>query len=331
MSKLSSDAAAHALIQVIGQSRWEAVTLAHGYTALKKGEDPDDVARMMYERGPFTLTKSKQQLVPAMQSKGFLHLLQARKKTGSAENPVTKFFPATVTEQRFLESLRRLAKRATNVKHEDERETRHSLVDFAVVQQSNRLPINVKNAGTRFEEALKFVGLEPDDCVPIPAYKAHGALEKEPNLLYAVSVDYKLVKRLERSLTNLFSPEEAIVWRLLNKHSGPLFTDAEDRFIFSTTRKYWRKLKPIAGNSPFNVISARKAIRILHKNPQRTPGIGQKAWGTAARGEINVHVSIKNDMTPWEDVYNTIMRSGIPGITAGINVKRRLTTFDPKI
>src|SRR5581483_4672741 len=94
------------------------------------------------------------------------------------------------------------------------------LVDFTLTEGGLELPVNIKNAGTKFEQAASLVGLAPEDCIPIPAYKAHGALEKLPNLLYAVSVDYELVGQLQNLLTTLFDPQEKIVWNLLNGYAG---------------------------------------------------------------------------------------------------------------
>jgi hypothetical protein len=48
------------------------------------------------------------------------------------------------------------------------------------MENNIELPVNVRNAGARFDNAAKLVGLEPDDCVQIPARKAYAAIEKEP-------------------------------------------------------------------------------------------------------------------------------------------------------
>jgi len=106
--------------------------------------------------------------------------------TGSAENPITKMFPAAVTERQFLDQLVGLREARAGVDYRDERFTGHTLVDFTILEGEFELPINVKNAGTRFENAASLVGIDPDDCIPIPAHKAYDAIEKEPNLLYAI-------------------------------------------------------------------------------------------------------------------------------------------------
>ena len=70
------------------------------------------------------------------------------------------------------------ASRATRkaLTYSDDRQAGHSLTDFTLREGDLELPVNVKNAGTRFEKAAELVGLDPNDCIPIPAYKAHGAM-----------------------------------------------------------------------------------------------------------------------------------------------------------
>lgn len=214
--------------------------------------------------------------------------------------------------------------------YSDNRDT-GSLTDFTLKEEEVELPINIKNAGTRFERAEELVGLDPNDCLPIPAYKAHAAVDAFPNLLYVISVDYQLIHNLDTLLPKLMSDDETIVWALLNEYVGPRYKNAEDLFIFSIVNKYWDQLKGITNQSPFYVISARKAIKILNSKPKRTPGIGLKAWGTGASSEINVHVSIKEDTTPWDNIQDRIIRMGIQNIIEAVNRKRYMWVYDPEI
>jgi hypothetical protein len=217
--------------------------------------------------------------------------------------------------------------------YSDDRETRHSLSDFTLHEQELDLPVNIKNAGTRFESAQRLVGLEPDDCIPIPAYKAHAALktERDQNLLYIISVDYLLIGALNVLLPQIFTHDETLVWELLNRYSGSNVRNAEDIFIFSTVRRHWSRFKEIVQNNPFHLISARKAVRILQTKPQRTPGIGLRAWGTGANAEVNVHVSIQEDTTPWDVVNNRIDADGLLDIIRAVNRKRVEEVYDPEI
>ncbi len=322
--------AAEALVQVVGGTTWEAVTLARGYLATLQGTSIEDAAREMYDHGPQTLRRSRELLGRAT-TEGILPLLTRRERTGSAENPVTKLFPAAVTEQRFLDLLDELVGSRPSVRYTDERQAGHTLTDFTLQEGDLVLPVNIKNAGTRFENAASLVGLEPDDCIPIPAYKAYAAIESAPNLIYAVSVDYQLVSQLNTLLPPLLVREEAIVWELLNQYAGSHVKKAEDAFVTATVRKHWLDIKARVADNPFHVISARKSVRVLQTKPKRTPGIGLKAWGTGASGEVNVHLSVREDTTPWAEVARRILASGITDIVGAVNRKRMEEVYDPEI
>jgi len=250
------------------------------------------------------------------------------------ENPITKLFPASITEQRFLELLDSLKDRRPGLDYREDRGNEHSLRDFTISEQDIELPINVKNAGTRFENAAQLVGLDSDDCIPIPAYKANAAVESSgftPNLLYVISVDYDLIKILDTMLEKLFSDDEALVWDLLNRHTGKLVRDAEDLFVGRIVRRHWPELQKVVSDKPFHVISARKALRILQTIPKRTPGIGQRAWGTSARGEVNVHISVKTETKPWSEVADRIITNGITDVVKAVNRKVLQEIYDPEI
>lgn len=211
---------------------------------------------------------------------------------------VRRIFEEAITEQRFLDLIDDLSEKRQGLYYTDERETLHSVVDFTIREGGLKLPANLNSA---------------------------------PDLLYVVSVDYLLLGLLDHLLPSLFDGKECIVWDLLNKNGGSLIMDAEDRFVFSIVRKYWPEIKKAVAHNPFHVISARKAIAILHNMPQRTPGIGLRAWGTGANAEVNVHISIQEDTTTWSAVFDRIVTRGISDIIEAVNKKRVKEVYDPEI
>ncbi len=329
-STYSDREAAAALVSVLGSSKWSAVALAAGFLLHLRHESDEAAARVIFDSGSMTLARSRE-LVSKFKTQGFLALLEDRRRVGSAENPITKLFPAAITEERFLELLDDLRARRPAVDYIDDRQAGHSLTDFTLREGGLELPINIKNAGTRFERAEDLVRLDPNDCVPIPSYKAHAAIEALPNLLYVVSVDYDLVPRLASTLPGLLSRNEQIAWDILNRSAGAHLHSAEDIFVAATVRAYWEQLKALASDTPFHVISARKAVRVLQTKPYRTPGIGLRAWGTGASAEVNVHVSIREDMTPWASVRERIIGKGIGDIVEAVNRRRTELVYDPEI
>ena len=92
----TDDEAAEALVQLVGSSGWAAVALARGYLLARDGATDEAVARALFESGSFTLTKARS-LVPELRQQGFRALVPSRERTGSAENPITKLFPATAS------------------------------------------------------------------------------------------------------------------------------------------------------------------------------------------------------------------------------------------
>ncbi len=321
---------AKSIARILPDSRWIGACLGRAQVALRKGRNAEEVARELYEGSSLSLTRSRE-AVKQLQSADFTSLLEPRKKTGSAENPLTKLFPAAVTERQFVDELDRLREVRSSIDYRDDRANGHSLLDFTILENELELPINVKNAGTRFENARQLVGLDPDDCVPVPAYKAHDAIEKEPNLLYAFSVDYTLIRKIESHLLTQFNRDEANVWRLLNEYAGTNYKDAEDKFIYSMVNKHWFEFSEHVALPVFRVISARKAIQVLQKLPKRTPGIGLKAWGTGASAEVNVHISLSEETKGWDEIHNRVRMNGIQDIIDAVNRKRTELVYAPEI
>ena len=321
---------AESIAKVLPDSRWIGACLGRAQVALGEGCEAESVARELYEKGSLTLTRSRE-IVEKLRTSDFTSLLEPRKRMGSAENPVTKLFPAAITERQFLDELDLVREVRPSLDYRDERFRGHTLVDFTLLENDLELPINVKNAGTRFENAGQLVGIDPDDCIPIAAYKAHDAVEKEPNLLYAISIDYTLIRKIESHLMTQFNKDEAEVWRLLNEYSGPLIRDAEDKFIYSMVNKHWAEFSEQVALPIFKVISARKVIRILQKMPKRTPGIGLRAWGTGASAEVNVHISVSGETKGWDEVSSRIQSNGVADIIEAVNRKRTELVFDPEI
>ncbi|HNS97269.1 MAG TPA: hypothetical protein PKL73_09995, partial [Polyangiaceae bacterium] len=159
MTQITDEQAAKAIVAVLPNSRWVGAGLAQAYLwAVDQSKTPSEIARHLYDLNCYSLTKAEE-LVSALATSGFLRHIKARTKTGSAENPVTKLFPAAITEQRFLEQVDALRAKRKTIDYEDDRESGHTLVDFTLTEGDLRLPINVKNAGTRFENARQLVGL----------------------------------------------------------------------------------------------------------------------------------------------------------------------------
>jgi hypothetical protein len=316
--------------RILGGSRWIGVQIAKAQQELRNGANKEETARALFKLSSLSLKRSRE-IVEDLKDAEYESFLEKRTHVGSAENPITKLFPAAVTERQFLDKLNQLHETRRSVGYRDERFARHTLVDFTLTENNLELPINVKNSGTRFENAAKLVGLEPDDCVPIPTYKAYNATEKRPNLLYAISADYTLISKVKNFLLTLFSDEEKLVWEILSTYAGSLIRDAEDRFVYSMVDRYWDKFSYFVSSPAFRIISARKAVSVLLKHPKRTPGIGLRAWGTRSAAENNVHISITNETKTLDEIFTRISKNGLSDIILAVNRKKTEMVFDPEV
>lgn len=134
MTKYTDEQAARAIVAVLPDSRWVGAALAQAYLwAVEGNKSLDDIARHLYDLNCYSLTKAKE-LVPTLATGGFLNHIKARTKTGSAENPITKMFPAAITEQRFLEEVDALRAKRKTVDYEDDRESGHTWQEMAAIQ-----------------------------------------------------------------------------------------------------------------------------------------------------------------------------------------------------
>jgi hypothetical protein len=214
----------------------------------------------------------------------------------------------------------RIAERVFRLRHLSQLEPRYHIQpyqqqrenrDYGVQAGGLELPINVKAATTVFRNAAMF-GLDPLDCIPISSYKALNALAKVPDLVYVDLVDFTLREKVDGIMEGLDGPL-GILWDLLSWYGGKGAKDAQDHYVDRVFAEHGPTLDALApGVTSFRVISARRVMAILKANPRRCPGLGVKAAGTGAfNAEVNVHVSVAQETTPWDDVAEMLSLSGI--------------------
>lgn len=159
---------------------------------------------------------------------------------------------------------------------------------------------NIKFHGSLFREARRFVGLDPEDCFALAAYKIHNALrrqeqEKLPYIFLVLSVPDLSAADVGRLvpddhvwtlavLGGKMAIEEAMVTRLLRP----------DRLL---------QFGPIFDRMPagqFRVISAAKAAKLLHgKLFERVHALSLKGFTRKFRNaEVDMHFSLSEELTP---------------------------------
>lgn len=186
--------------------------------------------------------------------------------------------------------------------------------DYGVERDGAELPINVKTASTLFRNAASF-GLEPEDCIPISSYKALNAVDKVPDLVYVDLVDFSLRERADAVMDGL-TGTLGVLWDLLSWYAGRGATRAQNQYVDHLFAERGDQLDALApGVTSFRVISAKRVLAILRENPRRCPGLGVKAAGTGTfNAEVNVHVSVRGETQPWDDIADILRRSGVIGV-----------------
>jgi hypothetical protein len=230
-----------------------------------------------------------------------------------AKNPIQAFqnlVVGTIAERVFWEdhlmSLEAYGFRA--VDYHERGENR----DFGLQRDGLELPINVKTASSLFRTAQRQVGLAPEDCIPIGAYKAVGASGRIPTLVYVDLVDFTFRERVDNFIDTL-GGDLAVGWQLLSWHLGKGVRKAQDRYVQTLFERRGAQLKALAPPSTgFRVISAKRVLAIMRENPRRVPGLGIKAAGTGGfNAEVNVHISVHDETIPWDDVVGQCHDHGI--------------------
>jgi hypothetical protein len=204
--------------------------------------------------------------------------------------------------------------------------------DFGVERDGLELPINVKTASTLFRKALSTVGLEPEDCIPISAYKANSAAKRVPDLVYVDLVDFALRERADAYMDKL-SDNAAILWDLLSWYGGTGAKKAQDVFMAEMFKAHRTPLEAlITDDSRFRVISAQRVKAIVREIPERCPGLGIKGAGTGGfNAEVNVHVSVGGETKPWSAIAGTLENDGIQGVLDSIRKRETRDVSAPEL
>lgn len=184
--------------------------------------------------------------------------------------------------------------------------------DYAVRRDGFELPINVKTASTLFRKAQTVVGLAPEDCIPISAYKAIGSCERVPDLVYVDLVDFTLREKVDAFMDDLAGSPE-VLWELLSWYGGAGAHRAQDEYMAALFDTYARRLMAfVPSAAAYRVISAQRVLAIMRNIPRRCPGLGVRAAGTGGfNAEVNIHISVASETVPWDKVAGIMLNDGI--------------------
>ena len=108
-----------------------------------------------------------------------------------------------------------------------------------------------------------------------------------------------------------------IGWHLFSWFGGKGSKRAQDEYARALFAQHADKLKAlIPGESSFHAISALRVLAILRQNPRRVPGLGVRGAGTGGfNAEVNVHISVRREMRPWDQVSAVVRERGIQQVS----------------
>lgn len=247
-------------------------------------------------------------------------LARARKGLG-------QMLVGTLAERSFAESYRSIVQ-PDELRLEDTTIGRTD-TDYRVFDGRDRpvFRINIKFHGSLFRKAPDLVGLAADDCFALATYKIHSATRKQeeefiPYLFVIVSVP-----GLASDEAGAIVPGDlAHLTSLYMRSSQPRKRDFEDlvvRHVIDTTEdasvrgavdEIWTRIDA----ARWRVLSARRADRLLHELLfQRVYAVRVRAFASNyRRAEVDMHLSIRNDLTPLEEMLELLRDHGLQGLTA---------------
>jgi len=233
-----------------------------------------------------------------------------------------------VIAERAFEEIYKSRMGTSELRLEDARESRNE-TDYRVVNGLARpvFRINIKFHGTRFRNASLLVGLDPSDCFALATYKVYQALQKQEKEVLPYIFAVVGVAGLTGALVGQAIPDDLVHLNSLilgSKISGK--RDVEDRIVlylldrpqqesvWASIAEFSRQIK----GADWRVISARKADLLLRERLfERVFAVRVRAFARNYRNaELDMHFSLKEDLTPLEEFLEILKSHGLHGLTA---------------
>jgi hypothetical protein len=321
------------LLRILGHVYPEEATLPKAFRTLKAierlraGDDPRVVAKAIRST-PKRLVLIRDAIDPLAESlKCSLEATTSEAVLGKARTTLGQLLLGVLAERAF-ERIYRGTMGTDELRLEDDRESR-SDTDYRVINGQGRpvFRINIKFHGSRFRKAVDLVGLEPNDCFALATYKIYLALQKQekevlPYIFVIVGVPHLTGEQVgmaasddlvhliaivqSSSMQGKRSVEEQVVDYLVDKKQPESFAQALQSYIEAIAAADWY------------VLSARKANGLLREKLfDRVYAVRVRAFAKNYRNaELDMHFSLKKDLTPLKDFLVLLKDRGLHGLTA---------------
>jgi hypothetical protein len=212
---------------------------------------------------------------------------------------------------------------------EDDR-TERSDTDYRVLNGHGRriFRANIKFFGSPFRNAQREVGLRPDDCFALATYKINLALEKQtaehlPFVFLIVGVPGLTGEAAGADLPADFVDLCALIHELPRVEGlrgvedrvvEELFARADELGVAAILRGYYDRIR----TAPWFALGAKRAVdRLRDLLFARVYALRVRAFARNYRGaEVDMHFSLSQDLTPFEEFLRVLRSEGSQGIVA---------------
>lgn len=301
--------------------------LLHAANRLKTGESAREIARSV---------KSTAKAVEALSSapdpvaKVFhfdLAAAAAPEKMAKARAILGQMLLGAIAERAF-EEIYKATMGTSELRLEDFRDSRNE-TDYRVLNGKG-IPvfrINIKFHGTQFRNAATLVGLDPNDCFALATYKIHQALLKQDKEVLPYIFAIVGVANLTGALVGEAFPEDLVHLNSLILGSGMsgkrgvedqivlhILDHPQPEAVRAAVEDFTRKIR----EAEWRVISARKADDLLRKKLfERVYAVRVRTFARNYRNaELDMHFSLKEDLTRLEEFLDLLKTRGLHGLTA---------------
>lgn len=188
--------------------------------------------------------------------------------------------------------------------------------DFEIAAASGAeggFTVDVKLHSEPFRAAERYVGLAPEDCVPLGIYKMLVARARQRagggHHVYTFLFRPHLADDIVGALQGLPADEREAL-ELLFQTTAPGRNRQQRRAVASVVDRHLELLLPLVDGHEFRAISTRRASNLfLELVETRAPMLSGRGSGFGST--INMHYSWTSEMTPWAGTLKRLEREGM--------------------
>ena len=306
------------LEKLFGDSTWpDAVRYAEGVSLVRRGESVGDAARR--------IRTAPRYLEPLLKPNGLWQIFGlepeelTQKAVSQARGALGQMLLGRVAENVFVD-LYRMAIQTEELELVN-LASEGTDTDYRVLDGRGRpvFRINIKFFGSQFRRAAEMVGLAPEDCFALATYKIRGAVDKQDEEHLPFCFAIVGVPGLTGDAVGGLFPNDLLTVATL-VHASPRLTAKrkfEDAIIDYAVRiplALYETTYQQVRQAQWYILSARRAEDLLKaKLWDRVFALRVRNFTrTFPSAEVDMHFSLREDLTPLEQFLDALQRGGPP-------------------